>query len=445
MAERYIRSLRGLPQGAPLLIYGTGGRGQSLLRSARRSRQTRVLGFVDSFKSGDCCGLPVFPLARLAEALRGEALAGAHMVVASAFHRAICRDLRALGIENFSVFLDKCDGPPLMDLAPQEVLSALGTYRHPLLATRKRPIQTRGRSCRCDMLWGVYLRPSGLSLCCWLPDLAEHCGNEATLARLDAVRANLVRGLDQGKNPYCASCPDLVPDAPSPSFGRYRMLNLDFSVRCNLNCSYCVVKNTHSACSYDARGLVDHILDTGGMAENFAFGWGGNGEPTINPDFAHLTGRCLALGGQGLVYTNAVHYSEVIAEALASRRLSIHVSLDAGSRETYARIRGVDRYDKVWANIRRYLKIWPEGVNLKYIVVPDNMAEGELLGFARKCAEAGARKVVLSRDFYRACKDDDIRALRFLSRECASRGLSVSFLGTAVPEDVREPAAGDRA
>ena len=50
-----------LPEGARVVIYGAGGRGRLLeLTLHDRRPDVAVLGYADTFKRGECCGLPIF-------------------------------------------------------------------------------------------------------------------------------------------------------------------------------------------------------------------------------------------------------------------------------------------------------------------------------------------------------------------------------------------------
>lgn len=120
---------------------------------------------------------------------------------------------------------------------------------------------------------------------------------------------------------------------------------------CNNACPYCNYKRwSHSPgaryIKYDdfvkyasrLRGLgVLGVILTGG------------GEPSINPDFKEI---CLWLERSGIPYglnTNMLKYPGDIHPNF------LKVSLDAGDRETYIKKRGVDAFDVVVENIKRFL------------------------------------------------------------------------------------------
>jgi wyosine [tRNA(Phe)-imidazoG37] synthetase (radical SAM superfamily) len=97
-------------------------------------------------------------------------------------------------------------------------------------------------------------------------------------------------------------------------------------------------------------------------------------------------------GMRATVHINAFVYNEGIAD-LPRDGGEIYVSLDAGTPETFAKIKGVDCRPRVMSNLERYA-LCDGSVILKYIVLDDvNGNAADICGFldvARK-SKAGAR------------------------------------------------------
>jgi hypothetical protein len=73
------------------------------------------------------------------------------------------------------------------------------------------------------------------------------------------------------------------------------------------------------------------------------------------------------------------------------------VSLDAGTRETFAKIKGLDLFDKVCDNLVRYSSKGP--VRLKYIILPGlNDNEADIDGFVALCVRLKATAVDVTRE-----------------------------------------------
>lgn len=83
------------------------------------------------------------------------------------------------------------------------------------------------------------------------------------------------------------------------------------------------------------------------------------------------------------VFTNASVYVPALAELLQSGQAKIQVSMDAGTKETFAKIKGVDFWDKVVENLARYAEnVAPNQIELKYILIPGvNDLERDVDGF----------------------------------------------------------------
>lgn len=100
------------------------------------------------------------------------------------------------------------------------------------------------------------------------------------------------------------------------------------------------------------------------------------GEPTIFPDFEDITNLLLENNFSNMkVHSSGIYLSPAVLKGLAigEKYISIVISPDAGTPETYKKIKRVDCFDKVWNNIKEYLLAAknPNQVIVKYIVVPD--------------------------------------------------------------------------
>jgi len=92
---RVVRSLADLPRGVPIYIYGSGDGGRKLRRACRRDTEIRVMGFLDSFRSGELDGLPIH---KASEFFAADPTSDNTIVVASAFGEDIKKHLVGLGV-----------------------------------------------------------------------------------------------------------------------------------------------------------------------------------------------------------------------------------------------------------------------------------------------------------------------------------------------------------
>jgi hypothetical protein len=84
------------------------------------------------------------------------------------------------------------------------------------------------------------------------------------------------------------------------------------------------------------------------------------------------------------LFTNEIIYSPLIEEYLKNGQLTITISTDAGTKETFKKVRGVDAFEKVFSNIRKYYDAAGGGVIIKYIFTDDNFNFEEIDNFLKQ-------------------------------------------------------------
>jgi pyruvate-formate lyase-activating enzyme len=153
---------------------------------------------------------------------------------------------------------------------------------------------------------------------------------------------------------------------------------------CNLRCEWC---NGRAAMERAPGKLSDAQVDElpGALAR-----WGvravciaGGGEPTMHPRLGRLIEGLRRHDVQVGVVTNGTLLDRV-PELVLCRWVG--VSVDAGTRETYRRLKGVDRFEDVVENLRALRAKAPElELTYKYLLTPGNL--GDLEAAARLAAE----------------------------------------------------------
>jgi pyruvate-formate lyase-activating enzyme len=222
--------------------------------------------------------------------------------------------------------------------------------------------------------------------------VAEMCGER---------NAHLLNG--------CLPCPELQLGFETPS-GQTRLvdyINLSFypSV-CQCKCIYCGYACNSRQNNYEKAKYSDHAAKAAGI-----IGWLSkkgyidhkkcrvqisSGEITINPH------RELILDSvkdfKCLFFTNGFVYDSKIAEILAKTTSYVQCSLDAGTPETYKRIKGFDNWGLVLDNLSRYLA--HGNVVIKYLLLPginDNDRDFEgIIGIMKRF---GRNCLHISRDY----------------------------------------------
>jgi MoaA/NifB/PqqE/SkfB family radical SAM enzyme len=178
-------------------------------------------------------------------------------------------------------------------------------------------------------------------------------------------------------------------------------VEIDLSNRCSLGCEWCHFAYTHTrgplAGKVDkpdgavAGGdmmdfyLMHKILD---QLESFgvrSIVWSGGGEPTLHPDFNYLIAYCKLDQG---IYTHGGHINATRAGLMKQRMIWVYVSLDAHDAESYAKHKGVDRFDAACDGVRHLVAADGDatiGVGFmltgdNYLYAPKMLAVGRGLG-----------------------------------------------------------------
>lgn len=209
---------------------------------------------------------------------------------------------------------------------------------------------------------------------------------------------------DVSRPQYCNQCKYLK----FGNWAQYVAFNeISFSIEspCNYNCIYCGEDDgVYGGCALDDGTTMKAALDflryckETGKLDAFTEVWLAPGEPALHPMLEEI----LEVIGDYhcTIATNASIYSEAIASVLKRGRSELRVSIDAGTPETYAKVRGVAprMFGVVRENLLRYAKLCSDAVELQYIILPGkNTADADIDSFCELAAQVSNR-VLISRD-----------------------------------------------
>jgi MoaA/NifB/PqqE/SkfB family radical SAM enzyme len=188
----------------------------------------------------------------------------------------------------------------------------------------------------------------------------------------------------------------------------------------------------------------------------------GVGEPLLNrelvPMIAYLKGR----GATVLFNSDAITLTRPRARALIDSGLDEYrVSMDAATRETYRRIRGVDRFERVVANVRALRALQRElgreapRVSLWLTLMRGNLAE--LPAFARLAADLDVLEVHVQRlvfnglglavegeSLHRALRAEEQRLLDEAEAIARAAGVTLTASGLTTPRQSLSAAGDER-
>lgn len=124
------------------------------------------------------------------------------------------------------------------------------------------------------------------------------------------------------------------------------------------------------------------MLEKGYITEKTKIDFAG-GECTLYENFEELLSLLLQYKIENIIiHSNAIIYSKAIENGIKSGYVSLCVSTDSAERKTHKKVKGVNTYNSVWKNIKRYNKARNKNnkntVCVKYIIVEginDNFSE----------------------------------------------------------------------
>lgn len=153
------------------------------------------------------------------------------------------------------------------------------------------------------------------------------------------------------------------------------------------------------------------------------------GEITILPNKKEILASLSKYPVQ--IFSNCVLYDAQVSEIISRKDGSfLNVSVDAGTRETYREVKGMDVYDKVIENIRRYAQ---EGavIEIKYILMPENCDRENLDGFLDICREISPRVLMISGDLnvdHTQLPEDVINGVVYMARQAEKYNIPYQVL-----------------
>jgi pyruvate-formate lyase-activating enzyme len=242
-----------------------------------------------------------------------------------------------------------------------------------------------------------------------LPDKGDY---PSIVNEMSLLRKKIITNLRNGNSTICDGCQRLNEGYHFVK-KRIRALNISVHERCNFKCQYCLQRKVDfgdSRLDYVefASTLLESLPD---LPLDIA-----PGEIVIHPKRQSI--YKLAEDRSAKIYTNASLYDTGLAELLAGGFATLVVSLDAGTRKTFAAVKGVDFFERVRDNLRGYRAACDcPNMVLKYIFMPgQNDNPDDVHGFAEVCEELTPVSVDISYNMHasKTLEPETIQAMKTL-------------------------------
>ena len=256
----------------------------------------------------------------------------------------------------------------------------------------------------------VFVHSTHISTCCFSHRPIVSYTNQSLsysdidngLERLNEWRTTNINQLTKGKKTSCFGC----------QYMQYGNFKDEFEITaigingghagcsCNLRCIYCnewesIIKaGIQALSSYE---IIMHLADKYKQIRHYL---PCNGEMMVLPDRDLLLKFLNTNNWTMKLMTNGVIYNHDAAEITSRPWSSITVSLDAGTRDTYKKIKRVDVFDNVVANLTLYAEAGSH-IELKYILLPGiNESVNDISEFVDIARQIKPECIALSNDLF---------------------------------------------
>ena len=198
----------------------------------------------------------------------------------------------------------------------------------------------------------------------------------------ESVRLGLLGGSDEERKftSGCAKCANFLDGNNGNFDGLIHYVNLSmYPAPCQSKCIYCDVhcsdsgvfnKRLHAEYYEKVFDILDYALQNGFIARD-AIWQVSSGEIAIHPYKDRIMDSVKSQ--TAVIYTNCFIFNEKVAANLrANPRSAINLSIDAGTPQTWHKVKGVDNFGAVTENLVKYFNhtTVPGQITLKYIVLP---------------------------------------------------------------------------
>jgi len=169
------------------------------------------------------------------------------------------------------------------------------------------------------------------------------------------------------------------------------LVEVDPSNVCNHTCDFCLSSYVHAGKQMLPEDVLLRLCDDLIRAEVRGINWTGGGEPTVNP---FLKKAIIRVGESSEVkmgmFTNGTLLDRFdLFEAVVEHFSWVRFSVDAGSPDTYNRIRRTRSdgdWDRMMANLTRLIEVnshspHPIDIGVGFVITPSNICD--VLDFAR--------------------------------------------------------------
>lgn len=225
-------------------------------------------------------------------------------------------------------------------------------------------------------------------------------------------RTKLLENLKNGIVPdYCSGCTNLKVIEKNQTENKIEKLEIYHWDECNCACFYCSNRKTTRLKISEKRNAkgpievyktLEELHKRKLFSENLEINTVG-GEPTLLKEYPKILKFAQKHNYKINILSNGIIYEEEIAKTIEKFKAELFISLDCGAKETFYKIKGVDKYNEVLKNIKKYIKKAKnksKNIIIKYIILENvNDNKEEIDKFLTVCNDIGVTNVIPSIEF----------------------------------------------
>lgn len=219
--------------------------------------------------------------------------------------------------------------------------------------------------------------------------------------------------LDNEEPEFCENCDCYIPleceetdnNEESCKNSKFKKLYIyNNQPQCPCKCLYCSMPNNERHDSqqiYNVSDIINKIENNDLIDENTEISLFDGGVGEYSEQLNAIIDCGLRHNCSFEILSNAVSYNEKIAEILKNKKITLRIQFDCGTKETYTKIKKVDNFDSVIANLKKYSEDVKDNldgmIQLKYIICPGyNDSIKEIKAFFAIAESLGVKNVILS-------------------------------------------------
>ena len=257
---------------------------------------------------------------------------------------------------------------------------------------------------------GISINIDSIQACCLsrefnkgqLPIINRYENNEINWDNLFKIKKEQRKQQQEKDLPACEGCYNLrEEDWDEEDYLSF--INFDHWSQCNSNCIYCGVQTNKPKTKNNVLKAIKELIKQNKFKNNGEITFQG-GEPTILKEFEELLKLFIKQGSKVRVHSSGILFSRAIRDGLKKGEVTVVISPDSAEKETYKKVKRVDKSNKVWDNIKHYRKglnqNFAPNVKVKYIIIPGvNDTTEEITTFLNRIKKLDIKSVIVDVEY----------------------------------------------